>query len=175
MIRVRGSSRARSVAPANAKATTRARGERDDVREWRRERVESDGRDDGDDGTHVHAVRVFARVEGNEKQAIATHGADGDGADGAFFSRAAACASACARACERATSSANAEEAFDLCAVACEDACARPDASGKFEITLRRGCEVARGYEEALIERARADKERERESGGKHGGGEGDE
>jgi hypothetical protein len=32
---------------------------------------------------------------------------------------------------------------------------------GKFEITLRRGCEVTRAFEEALLERSRAERERD--------------
>ena len=117
--------------------------------------------DAGANETRAHTIRVFAQVEGLEKQAIATHGARDEARDEAFFNREDACASACAYACERATTSAGAEDAYDLCNAACEDACVRPDAMGKFEITLRRGCEVTRVFEEALLERSRAERERD--------------
>jgi hypothetical protein len=42
---------------------------------------------------------------------------------------------------------------------------------GKFEITLRRGCEATRAFEEALIERARAERERDSEDDGRDVGG----
>lgn len=115
-----------------------------------------------------YVVRVFARVEGLEKQAIATHGgvpsgasdADGRGADAdadAFYERDEACASACRSACERATASANAEEACEMCSAACEDACERrADASGKFEVFLSAGSREAEAWERDLAER-RAD------------------
>lgn len=129
--------------------------------------------------TTSYVVRVFARVEGLEKQAIATHGGapsgvgDADGADadaGAFYERDEACASACRSACERATASANAEEACEMCSAACEDACERrADASGKFEVFLAAGSREAEAWERDLAER-RADATR-RESAAVLGGG----
>jgi hypothetical protein len=129
--------------------------------------------------TTSYVVRVFARVEGLEKQAIATHGGapsgagDADGADadaGAFYERGEACASACRSACERATASANAEEACEMCSAACEDACERrADASGKFEVFLAAGSREAEAWERDLAER-RADATR-RESAAVLGGG----
>lgn len=128
----------------------------------------SSSADDTGTSKTSYVVRVFARVEGLEKQAIATHGgvpsgasdADGRGADAdadAFYERDEACASACRSACERATASANAEEACEMCSAACEDACERrADASGKFEVFLSAGSREAEAWERDLAER-RAD------------------
>ena len=79
-----------------------------------------------------HNIRVFAQVEGPEKQAIATQGDLNSG----FNTREDACESGCLAACERATTSAAAEGALEKCQRACHDACIMPDASGKFSAVV---------------------------------------
>jgi hypothetical protein len=131
----------------------------------------------------VHVVRVFAQVEGREKQAIATHGGSGtrgvdetngrgvggmqesEAARQRFYTREEACAAACAAACERATTSADAEDGYELCEAACADACERrADASGKFEVCLNRGSEATIAWERDLAERRREEERREKAS-----------
>jgi hypothetical protein len=85
---------------------------------------------DEDDPSHRvhHNIRVFAQVEGLDRQAIATQGDLHEG----FNTREDACETGCLAACERASSSAMADEALEKCQTACENACNMPDASGKF-------------------------------------------
>ena len=87
---------------------------------------------DGESDHASHNIRVFAQVEGLDKQAIATQGDVSTG----FSTREDACASGCLAACERATSSARADDALENCRVACSDACTKPDASGKFSCVV---------------------------------------
>lgn len=96
------------------------------------------GDGDGEHGTHN--IRVFAQVEGRDKQAIATQGDVSTG----FSTREDACASGCLAACERASSSAMADDALENCRVACSDACTKPDASGKFSCVVYPDTGVAR-------------------------------
>ena len=79
-----------------------------------------------------HNIRVFAQVEGLDKQAIATQGDLNSG----FNTREDACESGCLHACERATSSAMADDALEKCHKACHDACIMPDATGKFSAVV---------------------------------------
>jgi hypothetical protein len=85
---------------------------------------------DEDDPLHRvhHNIRVFAQVEGLDRQAIATQGDLHAG----FNTREDACETGCLAACERASSSAMADEALEKCQTVCENACNMPDASGKF-------------------------------------------
>ena len=78
---------------------------------------------DDDPTMAQHNIRVFAHVEGVDKQAIATQGSLGS-----YTTR--------EDACERATTSAIAEGALETCRVACENACTMPDASGKFSAVV---------------------------------------
>ena len=86
---------------------------------------------DDDPTMAQHNIRVFAHVEGVDKQAIATQGSLGS-----YTTREDACESGCLAACERATTSAIAEGALETCRVACENACTMPDASGKFSAVV---------------------------------------
>ena len=79
-----------------------------------------------------HNIRVFAQVEGLDKQAIATQGDLNSG----FNTREDACESGCLHACERATTSAMADDALEKCHKACHDACIMPDATGKFSAVV---------------------------------------
>ena len=90
-----------------------------------------------------HNIRVFAQVEGPEKQAIATQGDLNSG----FNTREDACESGCLAACERATTSAAAEGALEKCQRACHDACIMPDASGKFSAVVYGSGSGAQGGE----------------------------
>lgn len=92
--------------------------------------VTSTGPDD-DPTMAQHNIRVFAHVEGVDKQAIATQGELGS-----YSTREDACESGCLAACERATTSAIAEGALETCRLACENACTMPDASGKFSAVV---------------------------------------
>eukprot|EP00232_Nephroselmis_pyriformis_P005610 CAMPEP_0182913824 /NCGR_PEP_ID=MMETSP0034_2-20130328/38238_1 /TAXON_ID=156128 /ORGANISM="Nephroselmis pyriformis, Strain CCMP717" /LENGTH=138 /DNA_ID=CAMNT_0025050553 /DNA_START=77 /DNA_END=489 /DNA_ORIENTATION=- len=75
-----------------------------------------------------HTIRVFAQVEGAERQAIATQGDQSVG----FSSRQDACGEGCRAACERAAAGADAMGALEDCRQLCETACRRPDGNGKF-------------------------------------------
>ena len=68
------------------------------------------------------------------------------------MTRAEACERACAGGCERAAAGAEASaDAGEACALACAEACERrADANGKFEVTLTRGSEEMRRWEEAI-------------------------
>ena len=106
-------------------------------------------------------MRVFARIEGTEKQAIAASTSASERAVDV------ACGLACADACERAAACAEAEEASEVCAAACADACERRrDGRGKFEVALRAGSEEARGWEETLRMRTRETGWRDGDGGG---------
>ena len=82
-----------------------------------------------------HNIRVFAQVEGLDRQAIASQGDLHEG----FNTREDACETGCLAACERASSSAMADEALEKCQTACENACNMPDASGKFAAAVYGG------------------------------------
>jgi len=118
---------------------------------------EEDG-DGGGAGTRAHAARVFARVEGAEKQAIAAYGGGATEREECFYTRAEACERACAVSCEKAAVGAGADDAAELCESACAYACERQsDADGKFEVCLRgQGDPETRRWEEELERRARA-------------------
>ena len=118
---------------------------------------EEDG-DEGGPGTRAHAARVFARVEGAEKQAIAAYGGGATEREECFYTRAEACERACAVSCEKAAVGAGADDAAELCESACAYACERQsDADGKFEVCLRgQGDPETRRWEEELERRARA-------------------
>jgi hypothetical protein len=105
-------------------------------------------------------VRVFCRVEGDEKQATAST-TRGDGANEPRVTRAEACERACAGGCERAAAGAEAsEDAGETCALACAEACERrADANGKFEVTLTRGSEEMRRFEQAIATREARERE----------------
>lgn len=105
-------------------------------------------------------VRVFCRVEGDEKQATAST-TRGDGAREPRVTRAEACERACAGGCERAAAGAEAsEDAGETCALACAEACERrADANGKFEVTLTRGSEEMRRFERAIATREARERE----------------
>ena len=114
--------------------------------------------DGGGAGTRAHAARVFARVEGAEKQAIAAYGGGATEREECFYTRAEACERACAVSCEKAAVGAGADDAAELCESACAYACERQsDADGKFEVCLRgQGDPETRRWEEELERRARA-------------------
>ena len=128
----------------------------------RRDGASTEEEDEFDDAfaSAAHVVRVFCQVEGAEKQAIAST-TRGDDERDEWVTRAEACERACAGGCERAAAGADASaDAGEVCALACAEACERrADANGKFEVTLTRGSEEMRRWEEEL--RARETRERE--------------
>ncbi|KAK3232930.1 hypothetical protein CYMTET_56747 [Cymbomonas tetramitiformis] len=90
-----------------------------------------------DNDNNDHSIRVFAQVEGLEKQAIATQG---DASTG-FRSRQDACEGGCIAACERAAVGACAPNALEDCRTLCVDACTKPDpATGKFSTIILGSC-----------------------------------
>jgi hypothetical protein len=166
IIRVRGAASSRPV--ASEFASRRGDDADDGATGAFRASVADD--DDDDDGsffgaandvsgmTRAHVVRVFARVEGTEKQAIAAYGGGAREREEYFYTRAEACERACAVSCEKAAVGADADDAAELCESACAYACERQsDADGKFEVCLRgTGDLETRRWEEELERRARA-------------------
>ncbi len=161
IIRVRGAAKSRPV--ARDAFTSRDDDEREGSTEVSNDVAaafgfrEEDG-DGGGAGTRAHAARVFARVEGAEKQAIAAYGGGATEREECFYTRAEACERACAVSCEKAAVGAGADDAAELCESACAYACERQsDADGKFEVCLRgQGDPETRRWEEELERRARA-------------------
>lgn len=165
IIRVRGAASSRPV--ASAFASRRGDDAEDGATDGFRTSLADDDDDDGsffgaaNDGsgtTRAHLVRVFARVEGTEKQAIAAYGGGAREREEYFYTRAEACERACAVSCEKAAVGADADDAAELCESACAYACERQsDADGKFEVCLRgTGDPETRRWEEELERRARA-------------------
>lgn len=150
--RARSSRAPRSVAVVGRTLEFDARARRD----------ASEALEDDDDAHEFDdfIVRVFCRVEGDEKQATAST-TRGDGANEPRVTRAEACERACAGGCERAAAGAEAsEDAGETCALACAEACERrADANGKFEVTLTRGSEEMRRFEQAIATREARERE----------------
>ena len=159
IIRVRGAAKSRPV--ARDAFTSRDDDEREGSTEGSNDVAAAFGfreEDGGGAGTRAHAARVFARVEGAEKQAIAAYGGGATEREECFYTRAEACERACAVSCEKAAVGAGADDAAELCESACAYACERQsDADGKFEVCLRgQGDPETRRWEEELERRARA-------------------